>query len=336
MGHIATPEFLFWLAACVAAVVFSGAYSGLEIGCYRLSEVRLRLEAERRGGWWRRLLELTRRRDRLICILLIGNSMADYVATASVTVLLTVRGFSPRQTEIYATLILAPVLFVVGEMIPKALFQARADVLTVRWTWLLEASRYVFTYTGLLGAVQWATNGILRLFGHRGETAEVLAPRERIRAILMDHAASGLLSPVQFEVVRNVMNIRAVRTRQAMTPMAHVAMIEETADRLAVEEAAAGNEFTRLLVCAADDPRRIIGFINVVEILLHDDPIKTIRSLIHQVVHLDADRLVSASLVAMREARCPLGVVYDGRGRAVGIVTLKDLAEEIVGEAKKA
>jgi putative hemolysin len=311
-------------------------YSGLEIGCYRLNEVRLRLEAERRGGWWRRLLELTRRRDRLICILLIGNSVADYVATVAATVLLTGAGFSTGKAETYDILLLAPALFVFGEMIPKSLFQARPDALTVRWTWLLEASRIVFTYMGLVGAVQWATNGILWLFGHRGETAEVLAPRERIRAILMDHAASGLLSPIQYEVAHNVMNIRAVRTRQAMTPIAQAAMIDETADRAIVEEAAAGNEFARLLVHAPGDRRRIVGFINVVEVLLNEELIEGLRRFIHPVVHLDADRFVSASLVTMREARCPLGVVYDGRGRPVGIVTLKDLAEEIVGEAKKA
>lgn len=336
MGHIPTPTFLFWLAVSVAGIVCSGAYSGLEIGCYRLNEVRLRLEATRRGGRWRRLAELTRRRDRLICILLIGNSVADYVATAAATVLFTAAGFSLRGTELYATLTLAPALFVFGEMIPKALFHARADVLTVRWTWLLDASRCVFTYTGLLGAVQWATHGILWLVGHRGETAEVLAPRERIRAILLDHEASGVLSSVQFQVARNVMDIRAVRTRQAMTPMARVVMVDETAGRALVEEAAAGNEFTRLLVHAGGDRRRILGFVKVVEVLLEDEPLSGLRRFIHPVVHLDADRFVSGSLVAMREAKCPLGVVYDGRGRPVGIVTLKDLAEEIVGEAKRA
>ncbi len=329
---VATATLLFWLALCVVGVLLSGAYSGMEIGCYRLSEVRLRLEAERHGGWWRRLLELNRHRDRLICIILIGNSFADYIATGSATVLLTRMGLSERETELYATIALAPALFVVGEMIPKALMQIRADTLTVRGTWLLEGSRYLFTYTGLLGAVQAATRGVLWLFGHRGEGAEVLSPHERIRAILLDQTASGLLSPVQLDVARSVLDVREVRTREAMTPMSRVVMIDEDADREQLEEAAAGNDFTRLLVHASGDRRRIIGFVNVIEVLLPEEPAGELRPFIRPIVHLDADRPVSASLVALREARCPMGLVHDVRGRPIGLATVKDLAEKIVGD----
>ncbi len=332
---IATVEMVFWLTLSAAGVFLSGTYSGLEIGCYQLSEVRLRLEAQRRGGWWRRLLDLNRHRDRLICILLIGNSIADYVATAAAAIVLTGLGCSQRQTEFYATITLGPLLFVFGEMVPKALFQARADVLTVRGTWLLEGSRWLFTYTGLLPAVRGATRLVLRLFGHRDETAEVLAPRERIRAILLDQTARGLLSSVQLDVAHRVLNVRAVSNRHAMTPIHAVAMVDERADREAVEEAAAQNEFSRLLVHAAGDRRRILGYVDVVEVLLEEEPIEDLLRFIRPVVPLEADRLVSASLVALREARCPLGVVYDGRNRPLGIVTLKDLAEEIVGDVTR-
>lgn len=332
---IAMPEWtplLLWVFAGLAGVLLSGAYSGMEIGCYRLSEVRLRLEAQRRGGAWRRLLELNRRRDRLICIVLIGNSLADYLASGSTTYLFTKAGFSAYQTEFYTTLVLGPALFVVGEMVPKALFQARADVLTVRGTWLLEASRVLFTASGLLGAVQWATRGVLRLFGRETESAEVLAPRERIRAILLDQTASGLLSTVQLDVARNVLDIRDIATRAAMTPMVRAALVSENASREAVEEAASGNEYSRLLVHAAGNRRKIAGFVNVIEVLLAEEGWARLEPYIRPVVHLDADQSVSASLVTLREARCPIGVVDDHRGDPIGIVTMKDLVEQIVGD----
>ena len=320
------------LLVAAVGVLLSGAYSGLEIGCYRISEVRLRLEAERRGGAWRRLLELTRHRDRLISIVLIGNSAADYMATAGMALVFTAAGFSAGRTELYTTLILAPALFVVGEMVPKALFQARADTLTVRGTWLLEISRYAFTYAGLVGLLRRATNGVMRLLGHPGETADLLAPRDRIQSILLEHAAGGVLSPVQLDVATNVLNIRRVSVRQAMTPLAEAAIIDETADREEIRRVAAENNVSRLLVRGASDFQPIVGYLNVIEALVDEQEGDVVRRFTHPVARIEADEPVVNAMLALQKARCDVAIVQDRRGRPTGLVTWKDLVEEIVGE----
>lgn len=328
--HIAV--LVFWGMVMLLGVFLSSMYSGMEIGCYRISEVRLRLGAERHGGWWRRLLELTRHRDRLICIILIGNTVADYMSTAGLTVVMSAVGFSEGETELYTAMILAPLLFVFAETVPKALFQVRADTLTVRWTWLIEISRYIFTYTGLIGSIGWATRTVMSLFGHRGETADLFGPRDRIRAILLDHAASGMLSPVQLEVARNVLSVRSVSTRLAMTPIDRVAMIDDRADRKRIAEVASECKYSRLLVYKGHEPGEFVGYLDIVDAMLDDDPLRLAGELAHPAARLEADRPVTASLLTMRGKHCQLGVVYDGGGRAIGIVTWKDLVEEIVGE----
>jgi putative hemolysin len=316
----------------VAGVLLSATYNGLEIGCYRISEVRLRLEAERWEGAWRRLLDLTRHRDRLISIILIGASAADYVATAGATIAFTSAGFSPGETELYTTLILAPVLFVVGDMVPKALFRTRADTLTVRGTWILEASRYVFTYVGLLGLLRRATSGVMWLLGHRGAAIDLYAPRDRIQLILLEHAASGVLSTVQLDVARNVLNIRSVTTRQAMTPLADAAVIGETADREQIRRIASESGVSRLLVRGASDFQPVVGYLNVIEALLDEEGGDWVRRFTHPIARVDADQPIMASLVALQQARCDVGLVQDRRGRPIGLATWKDLVEEIVGE----
>lgn len=323
---------LVWIIVGLVATLFSAIYSGVETGSYRLSELHLRLKAERAGGVWRRLFDLTRQRERLICVLLIGNNLSNYGATAAAAVLLTAAGLSGHEAEFYTTLAVTPILFVFGEMIPKTLFQSRADTLMIRCVWLLSASRLVFTYTGLVGAVRGATHLIMRLFGHRGETVDLFMPRERIRAILLEHGASGVLSPVQVEVARNVLNLRSVQTRAAATPLHQVAQVDEHATRRDVEAVAAKNEFTRLVVHAADDRRQPIGFINVNEVLLCEDDFEPIQQFLRPAVQLNEAQPVTRSLLAMQEARCPLAIVHNARGRAIGIVTIKDLVEEIVGE----
>jgi CBS domain containing-hemolysin-like protein len=327
-----TTDLAIGVLLAAAGVFLSSMYSGMEIGCYRVSEVRMRLEAERGGRWWRRLLELTRRRDRLICIVLIGNCVADYASTGGLTLAFTALGFSDGQTELYATLVLAPTIFVVGEMIPKALFQARADTLTVRWTWLLDLSRLLFTYTGLVGAISLLTKGFLWACGHRGETADVFGPRERIRAMLLDQAASGVLSRVQIEVARNILSVRSVSTRLATTPIGRVVAVDEHADRQRIAEIAMECPFSRLLVHRNGKTDEILGYLDVVEAVLSEDVANLAGRLARPAARLDADKPITASLLTMQEMRCQLGVVHDRKGRPIGIVTWKDLVEEIVGE----
>jgi putative hemolysin len=332
IGLALTTQIVLWAAIGLISVFLSAVYSGTETGAYRVSEVRVRVHAERGQRAWVRLRDLLAQRDRFICLLLIGNNVSNFGTTAAAAVLLTAAGFGARQAELLTTLAVTPLLFVMGEMIPKTLFQLRPDTLTVRWVWLIGVSRLVFTYTGLVAVVRYATAAVMYLFGHRGQAAVLYASRDRIRSILLDHTARGVLSPVQLDVARNVLKVRAVRTREVMTPIHRVVMVDEHATRDDIEQAASRCDFSRLVVHAAGDPRRLIGFVRVNEVLLSDDGDDLIPRYRCPAAQLDVDQPVTRALFTMQQQRCPLGVVLDRRRRAIGIATLKDLIEEITGE----
>lgn len=332
IASLPPTELALWLLIGLVGVVLSFAYSGTETGLYRLSEVRLRVQAERAGGRWRRLQELMHHRDRLICTLLIGNNLVNYATTASAAVLLTAWGLGEHQTELYTTLVVAPILFVTGEMIPKTYFRARADTVTVRWTWLLSASRFLFTWTGILPVVYGVTAAIMRLCGHRADPGGLFSARERIRAILLDHTASGVLSSVQLEIARNVLDAATVTTADAMQPISRVVAVAEGASRREIREAALPNQYSRLLVHAAGNRANLIGHVDVTHVLLDTEDAGAARRHMQPVVPVRGDQTLTASLQALQQSRCPIGVVRDARGRTVGIVTAEDLVNVIVGE----
>ncbi len=332
MASVSWGTLSVWLAVGATGLFLSLIFSGFETGWYRLSEVRLRVRAERGGGWWRRLAEMSRRRDQLIVVLLIGNNVANYAATASAAVLLSATGATAHETELYSALIVMPLLFVIGEMVPKTLFQMRADALTVRWTWLIAASWIAFTYTGLVWAIRSATAGIMWVFGHRGQASDLFTPRDRIRDILLDQTASGVLSDAQLELARNVLAMRAVPTREVMRPLVRAAVVEAEADGERVRQIAAERGLTRLLVHASGDPRTILGYVSVYDVLLDEAGSGRAGDHVREAVRLSAGGPFTMALLALQEARSPIGVVYDGRGRAIGLVTRNDLVREILGE----
>ena len=266
-------------------------------------------------------------------MLLIGNNLANYTVTLSVAVIMAMIGLSEKQAEIYTTAVVTPLLVVAGEMVPKSLFQARADTLVVRWMWLLEISRYLFTWTGLVGLIQGLVRGLMWLCRMHGRTAQLFAPRERIGAMLREQVAQGLLSRAQLDVARNVMAAGMVRVRDAMTPLARAVMIEASADRDTFVQVVTHNDFSRIPV-TDDGAGFIVGFVDVNEVLMTLGQGRPIRDMVRPVCRLETTLSVTGALLAMQEFGGPLSVVVDRRGRQVGMVTIKDLASEIVGLMK--
>lgn len=324
---------LTWLAIGLVSVLLSALYSGLETGVYCLNPVRLRLHSERGPGPGRWLTGMLMRRERLLVVLLIGNNVSNYGSTAAAAILFAqVDGIDIHQAELFTVLLVTPVLFVVGEMVPKNLFQRFADQLVYRWTWLLRASHVLFRLTGLVTLIGAFTGAIVRI-GRRGATsADVFSAREQLHSILRDTAAVGVLSGYQSQIAENVLNVSGVTVADVMTPLRRCAMLPADVTASQFRRFAEKNTYSRWPVYRRGHRHDVYGVVNVQEVLLAEETQWDLESHILQAVDLPLDLPVMHTLVRLQRAHRAMGIVIDSRRRAVGIVTIKDLVEEIVGE----
>src|SRR5436309_2136726 len=143
---------MVWWALVLVGTLGMGVASGVEMGSYALSRVRLNVRADWRARVLRRELE---RPDRLLATLLIASNLFSYLGAMGLTNLLARAGLSDWQIVLVNTLILTPVLFVFAESLPKELFRIEADRLTYAFAGPLAAFRWILTVTGILPAVTW-------------------------------------------------------------------------------------------------------------------------------------------------------------------------------------
>lgn len=319
-----------WAAVAGVALVLSAVFSGLETGAYVLNRVRLELRVARQDAGARRVAGLLARPQELVATILIGNNLVNYMVSTAAVAFLT--GVGVRDVALVTTLLITPMVFVAGEMVPKSVFRRSAETLMYRWAWILLAARWAFRWTGLLVLLTRFSRLLVHLWhGPAAAAAAPVDPRHRVRGILAEGYAQGLLSPVQSRMADRLTHLAGTTVAQVMVDLPHVVSIPIDCSRERFDRTLTGHNYSRLPVWR-DRPNNIVGLVNIYDVLLDVDssaePARHVRS----IVTLPHDTDIGLAIVTLQRAHETMAVVRNAAGAAAGIVTMKDLVEEIVGE----
>ena len=260
--------------------------------------------------------------------LLLGTNVASFLATGVVTSYIELRLHDPVRSELVTTALMTPVLFVVGEMIPKEIFRSRADVLmyqvssTLRlFTWALYPAAQT------LRAITWM---ISRFLGGEGATHTLEVTPARLSFAFSQGTEAGVLTPYQDEIARNIIRLRKVRVSDVYLPLKEVTTAANALGRQGFLELARECRHSRIPIWQGRRTK-IVGAVHVFDVLAEDRPGLTIRNYIRETPEIPPDASIYQALLTLQSSHTPLGIV-EKNGEALGIVTVSDLLEEIVGD----
>jgi CBS domain containing-hemolysin-like protein len=319
-----------WAAMVALLLVCMGGsflYSGLETGVYMLNRIRLDLRAEAGQRSARRLRRLLSRHTNFLAVLLIGNNLANYALSFTISTLFVLAGMEARA-EWYTLAVATPLLFILCEGVPKNVFQRSAETLVYRFSTLLWASSKLFNVIGMAPLVRGFSAMMTWLAGQRGGHYSPMAHESVATAVAEGHAA-GALTHFQSIMADRVMHLGDLTLRDVSKPLGEAVTIATDASRDDVIELLRQHDYARLPVLAEDG--RVVGVLDVYD-LLAAEPDKPMDEFILPPLVLRGDGGIVESLYRMRRGRAAMAIVADRRGRHVGLATLKDLVEEIVGE----
>lgn len=322
-----------WLAA-LAGLTLSFLCSAVETGSYRLNRIRLRLRVDAGDRRAATLLTLLRDMRGLIVAILVSNNVANYVVAAAVTTLVAAAftAQSDLVVQLLATAIVTPVLFVFCEVLPKNLFIFNPESRMLPLAGAIRTAKRLLTYVGLVPALKGVSSLVLRIAGAAGGGANPFNPRQRLRALFRESAAEGVISGYQSELVEKVLTLREKTVREVMIPMARVATVAVGVGREAFIEELRRHSYSRLPVW---EGRRdhIVGIVRINDVLaMGEGSLDLPAAMSRDFLSMAPQITVSQAMFRMRKARAAMAIVIDGKGRAVGIITVKDLVEEIIGE----
>ncbi|MFT5051381.1 MAG: putative hemolysin [Chlamydiales bacterium] len=320
-----------YLALLLGCVLASALYSGSEIGFYSLSRVRVGIEA-RRGLVRARVVERLQRDDSALLItILIGNNLVIECATHLADGLLAHSAIPARWNGLVLTLCLTPILFLFGEALPKEIFRRRPHRMVLLWAPFILISRILFW--PLERVLRLFTALLERVFRPRSGSARGFLGHEVLLSLLAESKRSGALSERAESLAQNALTLRSIPISRAMVPWEQVVRLEATQSRAEWLEIVSESTFSRLPVMATDGSFE--GYVHQLEVLAgpdasqgkDQDPFDHLRSL----TVLSPETPVDRALLILRGSG-QRALIVGTREAPVGLVTLKDLVEEITGD----
>lgn len=309
-------------------LALSAFFSGTETGFYRATRVRLLIEALY-GNWKARgLLWATNHPSLFISTTLVGNNLANYLVSLSVVLFAhRLAGGEHVGMELVATLALAPVVFIYGELLPKNLFFDAPNRLLLRYTPAFLVAAILFAPVTL---VLWLLNRILRVLVRRSpqEVRLVLARRELADLLEEGHEA-GLLHPSQQALVQSTFSLAGQPIRQFATPAGRFSRITDSTSKKDILRMARRQRRSMIPVEESRGKRRLLGYVRVCDLVLDpSDELPPLRPL----VTLHGSETYLLALVRLLAADSSLGHVVADQGKTVGFVSIDQLTKALIDD----
>jgi putative hemolysin len=322
-----SAEIIVISVVAMIALVFSALFAGLETGLYTLNRVRLTVRASRGDQAAARLQQILGNPTNMLSTLLVANNLVHYVESYCIAMLISYFGFTPGQSIAINACLLVPLLFIFADTLPKDLFRTHTDRWSYKLSGFLIAVRTILRYTGLVPLVEAVGNLVAKLLGTENTSGS--SARQRMSQLIKEGMGAGVLTEAQTTLADRALAIRDRAVRTVMVPWKKMLCIAPDADRKARELHIRYRSYTRLPVVDRDG--KVVGILSLLDSIL--DPEKSTRQLMQPPLNLTPDTPVREALHRMRSERQSMAIIiHPTRGLPLGMVTIKDLIEPLVGE----
>ncbi|WP_420433976.1 HlyC/CorC family transporter [Hyphobacterium sp.] len=323
---------LISLGGIVLLLLMSAFFSGSETSLTAVSRARM-LQLERDGVHAaHRVTLLTEDRERLIGGILLGNNLVNILASAIATAVF-LRLFGEHGV-VYATLVMTALVLIFAEVLPKTYALSNPDrfALTVSWPIL----QFVRVFAPVVSAVQAIVRFALRLIGARVE-GPVLSSHDELRGHIDLHHQEGGVVKDDRDMLGGVLDLRELTVDDVMVHRKNITMIDADLSVAEIIANALNSPHTRLPLFQGDS-ENIIGILHARDLaraLLNaggDAGSIDLKTVMREPWFVPETTELQDQLNAFREKREHFALVVDEYGALMGLVTLEDILEEIVGE----
>lgn len=329
-----TTEIALTIGAIVLLLILSAFFSGSETALTAASRARMHQAARQGDKHADTVLDLIAQRDRLIGAILLGNNLVNILASALATSLLL--QLVGETGVVYATLLMTMLVLIFAEVLPKTYAIAQSEKMAL---FVAPAIKIVIkVFSPVVSAVQFIVWATLKAFGieiSHEITTEL--HEEELRGVIELHEGEDPEIQQERSMLRSILELDDVEVGEIMTHRRNVVMLDLQKGVGENVDAALESPFTRLPVYQGEAD-------NIVGVLHAKALLREVRARHGKVDDLDLASVASDpwfipdstslldQLEAFKKRREHFAVVVDEYGTFMGIVTLEDILEEIVGD----
>ena len=314
---------MYWIAIAICLLI-SFVFSGIEAGILSVNRIRLRNRVKLRDKAALRLDRLLKRPERLLITVVIVTNLMNILAI-TLTTSEFVRWWG--RSGYLATLILFLPLYLFGlELFPKSLFRRFPYRALALLSEPLRIADKLFSPIVFLGSLvaHWVVPK------DEPYSRKLFAGREDFKYFTVESERSGTLSPVERQLIHNVIDYRSVNARDLMQPVSNFPVIRQ--DATVDELIAASRDGTLERFLAVADNGEILGLVNLFEAVIDRGPTARVSTYIRRLLTVAPVESAPRLLRKLCTARTPVALVVDA-GQPVGLVFDEALYRRLVSPA---
>lgn len=315
------------LFALLILVILSAFFSSAETSLTTVNRVRLKALADEGDKRARTALEVLDKYGKMLSAILIGNNIVNLSASALATTLAIKINF----TVGIATGILTVVILLFGEIMPKNVAMVYSEKLALFYASTIAGIMKIMT--PVIFVIDKLAGGLMKLL-HIDTSKRTAMTETELRTYVEVSHEDGVIESEEREMIYNVFDFSDAVAKDIMIPRIDMATVSENADYNEVMELFEECMYTRIPVYR-EDKDNIIGLINIKDfILVKDKEQFKISDIMRETYYTYEFKKTADLLIEMREKCVNVSIVLNEYGAAVGMITLEDLLEEIVGEIR--
>jgi len=315
---------IFLILVCISC---EGFFSGTEAAMVSVDRVRIKALAEQGSKRAALLNAVLQNPEKFFSTTLLGTNIAVVLSNAIAT-LLVIQYLGERYGYI-TILIMTPLILLFGEIVPKTVYRYHAEQMTTHLIYPLKAISVIFY--PLVGILAWLTHLFMRLFGTETAQFKPHATREDLQNYLDMWNIESSLRTAEKKIIERILDFSEREVEDIMIPLVNVKALEihdsiDTAVSLAQKTG-----YSRLPVYSGE-AYNIVGIAHAFDLLTAQRETQTLKDAMRPAPYVPNTAPVDELLKQLRTEGNSIAVVVDEYGGAVGVVTIEDILEEVVGE----
>jgi CBS domain containing-hemolysin-like protein len=313
------------LLLLLVGIALSAFFSGSETGFYRVTRVRLVIDALK-GDWISRwLLRLANNPAYFVATTLVGNNLANYLT--SLAVVLITKNLAEHESvaiELTATILFSPLVFVYGELLPKYLFFRAPNR-------LLRAGGLPFLFFSVVfapvSAVLWGLGRALQwLLGEAPLRVRLALARQELQEVLDEGHEVGILQPAQRRLAQNLFAIAGQRVAARCRAVQRSATVSRQAGRSELL-AAASRLGATLLILRGRNARDLAGYVRVVDLYLPDEER---QDYVRPLIRMGRNTSLLEAMLRLQSEKEEVAQIVNNDGSTLGLLYADDLVQSFV------
>lgn len=323
------PEDAIQFLALIILVALSAFFSSAETALTTVNRIRLQAMAEDGSKAAAKVLKTIENSSKMLSAILIGNNLVNNFI-ASIATALAIK-FMGNGSVGFVTGVVTIIVLIFGEITPKTFATVNSEKLSLAYaTFILLLMKLL---TPVIVIINFICRSILKFLHVDADSSLNTMTEMELRTIVDVSHKDGVIEKEERQMIYNVVDFGDSQAKDVMVPRADMVAISESASYDEIKTVFHAEKYTRLPVFQ-NDRDDIIGILNIKDFFFCDTQDFDVKNVMYEPYYTYEFKKTSELLIEMQNNSVSIAIVLDEYGAAVGMISLEDLLEEIVGEIR--